>query len=118
MPSEPGAGIRGFSDFIHITVDSGDPCGEEGEFEEFVLGCLREWYDGAAVLDAHETELLQRQEDLMELEYLWSSPDPLSPQQINRRHYLEGKLNLSPWSSRYAGTTCIIQTIQNEDNTA
>lgn len=49
MPSEMDAGIRGFNDEITITIDSGDPGGEEKEFEQFMLECLREWYDGARI---------------------------------------------------------------------
>jgi len=51
-PGEIGAGIHGFTDRITITVDSGDPGGDEtgdDSFQEFMLNSLREWYDGAGV---------------------------------------------------------------------
>lgn len=48
-PDELAAGIVGFSDLITVTVESGDPGGEPGEFESFMIDCLREWYDGAKV---------------------------------------------------------------------
>ena len=51
-PGERAAGIIGFSDTITITVESGDPGGDdsgEHSFQEFMLTFLREWYDGATV---------------------------------------------------------------------
>lgn len=48
-PEELGAGIRGFNDVVTISVASGNPGGEQGEFEEFMKDCLAEWYDGASV---------------------------------------------------------------------
>ncbi len=38
-------GIWPVDDEITVTVDSGDPGGDEGEFEEFIMEALREWYD-------------------------------------------------------------------------
>lgn len=49
-PGEHAAGIVGFSDTIEITVESGDPGGEPGEFAEFMRYSLHEWYDGAGVI--------------------------------------------------------------------
>lgn len=49
MPWDESAGLRGFTDRITITVESGDPGGEEGEFAEFMRESLAEWYDGAGV---------------------------------------------------------------------
>ena len=49
MPSEYAAGIRGFDDTVTIMVDSGDPGGDTGEFEQFMMDCLKEWYDGGNV---------------------------------------------------------------------
>lgn len=46
---EPAAGINGFSDVVTIKVDSGDPGGEPGEFQNFMQECLGEWFDGATV---------------------------------------------------------------------
>lgn len=46
---ESGAGIHPFSDVVHISIDSGDPGGDIGEFEGHMLAALREWYDGACV---------------------------------------------------------------------
>ena len=43
------AGIVGFTDEITIEIDSGDPGGDKGEFEEHMLNALRGWYDGAKV---------------------------------------------------------------------
>lgn len=48
-PSEYSAGIIGFSDMVTITIDSGDPGGNHGEFEEWMRDSLREWYDGCGV---------------------------------------------------------------------
>jgi hypothetical protein len=48
-PGEPAAGISGYTDFIVITVASGLPGGEPGEFQAFIHRVLKEWYDGAKV---------------------------------------------------------------------
>lgn len=47
-PGETGAGIWGFTDTVTVTVET-DPGGEEGEFEQYMLECLAEWYDGAKI---------------------------------------------------------------------
>ena len=49
VPGEYSAGIRGFTDAITVMVDSGDPGGIPGEFEEFIIEALAEWYDGGVV---------------------------------------------------------------------
>lgn len=49
MPSELGAGLRGFTDTVNIKVASGDPGGEAGEFESYMRNCIAEWFDGATV---------------------------------------------------------------------
>ncbi len=46
---EPAAGITGTYDQVAIEVDSGDPGGEVGEFEEHMKQALSEWYDGAKI---------------------------------------------------------------------
>lgn len=48
-PGEPGAGIIGFTDTVTVTLDSGNPGGDEGEFEEDIRSYLAEWFDGAGV---------------------------------------------------------------------
>jgi|GEM_PF-3122706 len=50
MPGEMSAGIIGFNDTITVIVDSGDPGGEPGEFEEYIREMLNEWYDGGSVV--------------------------------------------------------------------
>ena len=54
FPGELAAGLRSYSDEIEITIKSGDPGGEKGEFEEYIVGCLKEWYDGAYVKEIPE----------------------------------------------------------------
>lgn len=49
MPSELSAGLRGFTDTVTIFVESGDPGGVPGEFEEHCKEMLQEWYDGAGI---------------------------------------------------------------------
>jgi len=52
QPYDSAAGIIGFNDTVTITVESGDPGGDEsGEysFKEFMLQSLREWYYEAGV---------------------------------------------------------------------
>jgi len=46
---EPAAGINFYGDEVSITVISGDPGGEPGEFEEHMRQALAEWYDQAGV---------------------------------------------------------------------
>jgi hypothetical protein len=61
---ERGAGILPFSDTITIQVASGDLGGDDGEFEEFMRGTLKEWYDGAAVYTDKEYQgMLQADHD-------------------------------------------------------
>ena len=48
-PEELNAGLRGYSDDITLTVDSGDPGGKSGEFENDMIDFLKEWYDGAKI---------------------------------------------------------------------
>lgn len=43
------AGLIAFHDRITIKVDSGDPGGEEGEFESYMKVVLTEWFDVATV---------------------------------------------------------------------
>lgn len=47
------AGMLGYSDDITIIVDSDNPGGEPGEFEEFMQECLAEWFDGANIRLTH-----------------------------------------------------------------
>ena len=49
QPGEPAAGILPFTDQVEVTVASGDPGGEPGEFEIFITECLADWFDGAKV---------------------------------------------------------------------
>ena len=42
---EPGAGINDGGDTIIVTVQSGEPGGEHGEFQRFMQDALAEWYD-------------------------------------------------------------------------
>lgn len=48
-PGEKLAGIQAYSDDLSLTIDSGDPGGEAGEFAQTLLAFLREWYAGARV---------------------------------------------------------------------
>jgi len=49
IPCELAAGIVGGIEQIIIDIESGDPGGEEGEFEQHMRNALVEWYDGAKV---------------------------------------------------------------------
>ena len=48
-PGERAAGIDAFTDVVTITIESGEPGGEPGEFAQFMRDCLADWYDGARV---------------------------------------------------------------------
>jgi hypothetical protein len=43
MPSELQAGLRGFTDTIRVTVESGEPGGSRGDFIEHMREALTEW---------------------------------------------------------------------------
>lgn len=46
---DPAAGIITHGDTVTVIVDSGNPGGEPGEFEQFMCEALADWYDGAKV---------------------------------------------------------------------
>ena len=46
-PGDPLVGINPLSETITITVDSGDPGGNPGEFQEHMREALKEWYPEA-----------------------------------------------------------------------
>lgn len=46
------AGLRHYNDTVTVCVRSGDPGGEDGEFEEHIRQAIAEWFDGAAVQPA------------------------------------------------------------------
>ena len=48
-PGELGAGIHSYTEEVTVSIGSGDPGGEYGEFAEFFRDCLAQWFDGAAV---------------------------------------------------------------------
>jgi hypothetical protein len=48
-PGERAAGIHSFSDGVEVSLRSGDPGGEPGEFAEHIRSALEEWFDGATV---------------------------------------------------------------------
>jgi hypothetical protein len=60
--SELAAGINGFTDKVTIVVESGDPGGEPGEFQEFMVLALNEWYDTAGVGLREEQETMSQDE--------------------------------------------------------
>jgi hypothetical protein len=39
----------GFFDQVQVSVQSGKPGGDPGEFENFLLDCFQKWYDAAVV---------------------------------------------------------------------
>lgn len=57
MVEELDAGIRGSTDRIAVVVASGDPGGEEGEFEEFMLDVLGSWYDAVVTADEYRKQV-------------------------------------------------------------
>jgi hypothetical protein len=48
-PSELSAGLRGYSERVTVTVDSGDDGAGPGVFAEYMRKSLSQWFDGAAV---------------------------------------------------------------------
>lgn len=58
VPSEYSAGIRGFTDKIVVSIESGDPGGEPGEFTQAMEQFLREWYDTQNV---HLTRMIKKE---------------------------------------------------------
>jgi hypothetical protein len=61
-PSELAAGINGFTDKVTVVVESGDPGGEPGEFQDFIRQALIEWYDTAGVGLREEQETMSQDE--------------------------------------------------------
>lgn len=53
---EPSAGLASYTDIVSIKIESGNTGGEDGEFEQYIIDCLSEWYDGAKVEVRKETE--------------------------------------------------------------
>lgn len=49
FPGDMSAGLWSYSDVVAVTVDSGNPGGEEGEFEQWLVEFLGEWFDGATI---------------------------------------------------------------------
>ena len=50
--NDPAAGVVTYGDTITVTVESGDPGGEKGEFEAEITGFLADWYDAVVVQHA------------------------------------------------------------------
>jgi len=46
---EPGAGLNPFYEEVEITLQHGEPEGQDKEFEGWMIQSLSEWYDGAGV---------------------------------------------------------------------
>ena len=44
------AGLRPYNDRVTVTVGSGDPGGEPGEFSDYISTCLADWFNGAYVI--------------------------------------------------------------------
>jgi len=53
---EPTAGLNSFTDIVSIEIDSGDPGGVDGEFDEYIRECISEWFDGAGVEPLEKAE--------------------------------------------------------------
>lgn len=49
-PGDHSAGMWGYSETVTLTVESGDPGGDPGEFAETLRQRLAEWFDGAKVI--------------------------------------------------------------------
>lgn len=48
-PGKTDAGVPSYTDTVIITVESGDPGAEPGEFAEAMQSYLKEWFEGARV---------------------------------------------------------------------
>lgn len=67
--ADPSAGFNGYTEIVHVTLDSGDAGGGPGEFEEFMRAALAEWYDGASVEPLAEAEARWAREEAATSEY-------------------------------------------------
>jgi hypothetical protein len=54
FPGEVAAGLYPFDDDVSVTLDSGNPGGEDGEFEEYMRQCLADWYDTKVIYKGKE----------------------------------------------------------------
>ena len=48
-PGDASVGIRSYRDTVTVTVESGDPGGSPGEFEEYMRESLQGWIDSGVV---------------------------------------------------------------------
>ena len=48
-PVDVAAGLRSYGDTVTISIESGDPGGDPGEFETYIKEILSDWFDGARV---------------------------------------------------------------------
>lgn len=56
---DKSVGIFPVDDEITVTIESGDPGGDEGEFEKYLCECVSEWYgekDSVSLNPPHEWE--------------------------------------------------------------
>lgn len=44
-PSEPEAGLYGYTETVTVEVESGNPGGLGDEFSEYMRDCLSDWFD-------------------------------------------------------------------------
>lgn len=49
FPGEESAGLRAYTEKVKVSVESGDPGGEDGEFQAHLRDALAAWFDGAGV---------------------------------------------------------------------
>lgn len=57
QPGDMSAGIYSKSDNVSVIVESGDPGGMEGEFQEWMQNAISEWFDGAHVYPDESAEV-------------------------------------------------------------
>ena len=58
---EPGAGLNPFYEEIEITLQQGEPEGQDKEFEKWIIESLSEWYNCASVSTV-KNDLFEREE--------------------------------------------------------
>ena len=55
-PGDSGAGIFPYYEEVTVEVQSGDPGGDPGEFEDYIKQSLREWFDGSRIISYRVTD--------------------------------------------------------------
>lgn len=114
------AGLSGYTEKVTVVLDSGNPLGERGEFEEHIRSSLADWFDGATiklVADASPRivevmglvfELFEKHGvgpgKSMPLKTLWMGIVPKNAQGDELQAAVDHGINTGAWALNVGGT--------------